>query len=187
MQRQTSFFPKSRREHGGSLAVGKRRAVRPLNPRLSHHLVLKSHLAVGGRCLFRHKRIVKQVLRKAAGLFRIKVYHVAIAGNHIHVLVKGPDRESLQNFFRVFAGHTAQQILRAVPLSKRESASQERPRTGRRLPCQKNRRRFWSFLIYSRLVSWGREYRIVFQYIQQNLSKTRGLLAQQKRIDRNTS
>jgi hypothetical protein len=39
-------------------------------------------------------------------------------GNHIHLLVKANNREGLQNFFRVVAGHSAQRILKEFPLSQ---------------------------------------------------------------------
>jgi len=48
----------------------------------------------------------------------VKVYNYALAGNHLHLLIKGSSREEIQNFFRVFAGHAAQRILKDFPLTK---------------------------------------------------------------------
>jgi REP element-mobilizing transposase RayT len=181
---QTSFFPKLSRQHGGSLAAGKRRKFRPMNPRQSLHITLKSHHAVGGRCLFRHKKLILRVMRKAQKLFHIKVYEYAFAGNHMHLLIKGYDRESLQNFFRVFAGHSAQGILKICPLPKtasskitnRGGAPAGRKKTQRK-PCRKNQRRFWSYLIYTRIVSWGRDFRAVARYIERNSLETLKIIA----------
>ena len=114
MKKQLSLLPKVSKSHGGSLAIGKRRSLRPLNPKQSHHVTLKSLHAVGGRCLYKHKKIIKFVLKKACNLYQVKVYEFALCRNHIHLVIKGPDRESIQNFFRVFAGHTAQNILKQV-------------------------------------------------------------------------
>ncbi len=122
-------------------------------------------------------------MKKASALFRVKVYEYAICGNHIHILIKGPDRESIQNFFRVFAGHTAQRILKICPpppsaggaRSLREGAPEAI--TG----CKKNQRKFWSYLLYSRIVSWGREFKTVRQYIQKNTLEALHLIAYQKR------
>lgn len=180
-------------EHGGSWAVNKRRAFRPMNPRLTLHITLKSQHAVGGRCLFRHKKVILRVMRKAQKLFHIKVYEYAFAGNHMHLLVKGFDRESLQNFFRVFAGHTAQGILKVCPLPKSScqgstklagGAPTKGEKEGRKRkiePCKKNQRRFWSFLLYSRLVSWGREFKNVMNYIEKNTLETLKIIAYELR------
>jgi len=171
------------RQHGGSLAVGRRRAWRPMNPKLSHHLTLKSHHASGGRCLLKHKSLIKAVLEKAARRFGVTVYNHAVAGNHLHVLVKGRSRLGLQNFFRVFAGHTAQQILQLCPLRTGAAAGGGAPVTidSGRQPCAKNRRKFWGYLIYSRIVSWGREFKTVLGYIDRNTLEALGIIAYQPR------
>ena len=202
-RKQLSFIPKSRhqREHGGSLAVGKRRSARPLNLKLSHHLTLKSSHALGARSLFRHKKMILGLIRKNSLKFHVKVYEYALQGNHLHLLVKAQSREGLQNFFRVIAGHVAQRILEACPLPGPERggapAGNKISRSSRAivaaagtqpgaatLPaqnhehgCKKNRRRFWSFLLYSRAVSWGREFQIVKTYIQKNTLELLRLVA----------
>ena len=107
--------PSRKREHGGSLTVGQRRSRRPLDLKQSLHVTLKSHCAFGGRCLFRHKKMIRSVLLRSAQRFNIRIYNQAIASNHIHLSIRGKTREDIQNFFRVFAGHTAQQILKEAP------------------------------------------------------------------------
>ena len=188
--KQLSLLPKSKvkKQHGGSLAVGKRRKIRPLNIKQSHHITMKSYHAVGPRSLFRHKKMILNVIRKFSFRFGVKVYEYAIQGNHIHLLVKAQTREGLQNFFRVVAGHTAQNILKDWPIIKvrggaqrqekneAEGASQaggapeqKKDRAQRATRgCLKNQRKFWSYLVYSRVVSWGREFKIVARYIQKN-------------------
>lgn len=179
MAKQLNLFPHPKKQHGGSLSVGKRRSYRPMNPKLSLHITLKSRHAVGGRCLFRHKKMIMMIKQKASRLFGVKVYNYAIAGNHLHLLIKGPDRESLQNFFRVFAGHTAQNILKSCPLPKPAGGAPASSRS--KSKCRKNQRRFWSYLLYSRIVTWGREFKIVDQYIERNILETLHLIAYQPR------
>ena len=208
-RRQLSFIPKPRhqREHGGSLAVGKRRSARPLNLKLSHHLTLKSSHALGARSLFRHKKMILGLIRKNSQKFHVKVYESAIQGNHMHLLVKAQSREGLQNFFRVIAGHVAQRILEACPLSSPERggappAGNRTSRSNRAIVaaagtqpgaapacekkegCKKNQRRFWSFLLYSRVVSWGREFQMVKTYIQKNTLELLRLVAYTPRSNR---
>lgn len=186
--KQLDLLPKPKREHGGSLAVKKRRSFRPMNSKLSLHITLKSQHAVGGRCLFRHKKRILFVMRKASKLFHVKVYNYAIAGNHLHLLIKGPDRESLQNFFRVFAGHTAQGILRDCPLTLAkpkpgapEPGGAPANSAKTREPCKKNQRKFWSYLLYTRIVTWGREFKRVHIYIEKNVLETLHVIAYEPR------
>jgi putative transposase len=174
MKRQLSFLlPKYSKEHGGSLAIRKRRSRRALSIKCSHHVTLKSHHAVGGRCLLRHRKIIISTMKKASWLFKVRVYEYAVASNHLHLLVKGPDRESIQNFFRVFAGHTAQRILKLHPLL----GGAPQPLIG----CKKNQRKFWGYLIYSRVVTWGREYSAVRRYIERNTLEALQLIAYRPR------
>ena len=177
------LIPKTqpKKEHGGSRAEGRRRVARPLNIKQSHHITLKSIHAVGPRSLFRHKKLILGLMKKNSVRFQVKVYEYAIQGNHLHLLVKAQSREGMQNFFRVLAGHSAQSILKDNPLSQeaRGSASSEQElKTG----CKKNQRVFWSYLIYSRVVSWGREFRTVTTYIQRNTLELLQIIVYQPRF-----
>ncbi len=189
--KQISFIPKleSKTAHGGSLAVGKRRVTRPLSIKQSHHVTLKSHHATGRRSLFRFKKLIVTLIKKNSVRFQVKVYQYAIQENHMHLLVKAQTREGLQNFFRVLAGHSAQRILKDFPLKKvaggAPSIHRDRPAAwGKELVfgCQKNRRVFWSYLVYSRAVSWGREFKAVIAYIEKNTLELLQLIAYQPRF-----
>ena len=188
--KQKSFFPKPKREHGGSLSVGKRRSFRPLNPKLSLHITLKSEHAMGPRSLFRHKKMILSVMHKARSRFNVKVSEYAVAGNHLHLLIKGESREEIQNFFRVFAGHVAQNILKNCPLpitpggapQKSPSSSRGSQAAMEKKGCKKNQRKFWSYLIYSRLVTWGRELKAVRNYIKKNILETLNMIAYEPRL-----
>ena len=181
--KQLIFFPKQKikREHGGSLAVRKRRSRRPLNLRLSHHITMKSHHGIGKRSLFRHKKMILGLMKKNAFRFQVKVVEYAIQGNHIHMLVRAHSREGLQNFFRVVAGHTAQKILQKFPLPVTVGGAPIGREECGLIGCAKNRRKFWSFLLYSRVVSWGRDYSAVVSYIQRNTLELLRIIAYQPR------
>lgn len=163
---QQSFFPAPNREHGGSLSVGTRRGRRPLSTRQALHLTLRSDVASGNRSLLRNKDIVVSVIGKIEKLFSIRVYRYAICGNHLHLLLKGPSRRDLQNAFRVLAGHIAQRILQRCPLSnyERKKMSMQPGQTAH----PKNQRKFWELLTYTRVVTWGREFQQVANYILRN-------------------
>jgi REP element-mobilizing transposase RayT len=170
--KQQSFIPYSPRfdiEHGGDLAVTRRRSRRPVNPKKPVHIVLRSNLAVGRRSLLKNQETVKRVLIKFSKHFGVRIYERAICGNHIHCLVKADSRRSLQNFFRVFAGQVAQEILRDFPLQKHEK------KAFRGGTHPKNHKSFWSRLLYSRIVRWGRDFRGVRNYVIDNTLEALGL------------
>ena len=171
--------------------MGVRRSRRPLSTKHSLHITLRSEFAYGKRSLLRHRPRIERILKKAAARFNVSIYRYAVCSNHLHLLIRGKTRIGLQNFFRVFAGHLAQEILHDFPLSSAEkegtapggeSSIKEKPGgapTGAlakpktvaktaRSPHPKNLRKFWSELIYSRVVSWGREFKSVAKYILKN-------------------
>jgi REP element-mobilizing transposase RayT len=193
--KQKDFFSGTefgfKKEHGGTMSAGRRRARRPLSTKHPLHLTLRSDFAYGKRSLLRHRPTVLRIMKKAAARFHVSVYNHAVCSNHLHLLVRGKTREGLQNFFRVFAGHLAQEILREFPLSNEErrgtapsrgqspvgkrggapTQGQAKPKTtvkNRRSPHPKNQRKFWAVLIYSRVMTWGKDFKNVAKYILQN-------------------
>ncbi len=161
----------SSREHGGSLHVGRRRTRRPLSTKEPIHLVLKSDFATGARQLTEHRQIFERVLKKAARLYRIRVYGKGLARTHIHLVILGKRRIDLQNFFRVLAGHIAQEILSQHPIQNHEAGTAPRERENR----------FWQLRIYSKIVSWGQEFKYVLNYVLQNALEAIGAIRYKKR------
>jgi REP element-mobilizing transposase RayT len=180
--KQLSLIPSRyfRKEHGGALSVGRRRSRRPLSAKDAHHVTLRSEFAIGERSLLRHRPLIEGVIKKASRRFNIKVYRQAICRNHIHLLVKGKRRVDLQNFFRVFAGHIAQGILTFHPYKPHEEGGAPARKKG----CKKNQRKFWQLLIYSRVLTWGREFKTVADYIMQNTLEALHLIAYSPRLPR---
>jgi len=94
----------------------------------------------------------------------------------LHLLVKAQNLEGLQNFFRVLAGQTAQRILKECPLKLSAGGASQKQKG-----CKKNQRKFWSYLLYSRIVSWGQEFKRVASYIQKNTLELLQVIAYQPR------
>jgi REP element-mobilizing transposase RayT len=176
-----------RTAHGGDPSIGRRRSRRPLSIKKPMHVTLRSEFAYKNRSLLKHQKLINQVLKKASRRFRISIYEKAICGNHIHLLVRGRKRFEIQNFFRVVAGHIAQQILIEHPI-----LVSEKPKRGGALAKRenisvhpKNQRKFWCALIYSRLLSgWGKEFRTVKEYIVRNTLEAIGILPYDYRVTR---
>ena len=85
----------------------------------------------------------------------MKVHRFANVGNHLHLLVQVPSRRAWQAFIRVLSGAVAFLVTGT--------------RKGRGLA-----RKFWDSLVFSRLVSWGREYRTLEIYFVKNLLESLG-------------
>lgn len=154
-------------EFGGAFLQGKRRSKRPLNIKTPLHLVLRSELASGDRNLTKHRNHIEKTIKKASRRFKIKVYEIGLVHNHIHLCVRGYQRRDIQNFFRVVAGHIAQNILSLHPLNLKEK------RFGYR--CS-SRNKFWQSRIYSRIVSWGQDFLNVRNYVIRNALEGLGLI-----------
>ena len=168
--KQQSFLPKIKLEHGGSLTIRKRINTRPLAVKKPLHLVLKSELGKGKRSLLRNKALVLRIQAKYAKRFQVRIYKNAVCGTHIHCLVKGHSRRGLQNFFRVFAGQVAQEILKLYPLQRNEA----RAFIGG--VHHKNQKSFWSFLAYTRVVNWGRDFIGAKLYVKRNVLEALGFI-----------
>ena len=139
-----------------------------------------------------HRPLINRIIQKAKKRFDIKVYEFAIVSNHIHIFAKGRSRSDLQNFFRVVAGHTAQEILRLHPIGAKDQpksgggASSERggapsPGHSKQIKTRERENKFWQTRIYSRIVSWGREYISVKKYVIQNTLEALGVIAYEVR------
>ena len=140
----------ARREHGGDVREHKRKVVRPLNPELNLHVVMRSKRA-RGEWSFLHRRNrsnVEKILYTYAGENQVTIERLANAGNHLHLLLRYRSKKGLQMFFRIAAGI----IPRAI------TGARKGIKTGK----------FWDATLYTRLVTWGREFRAVCAYLGKN-------------------
>lgn len=97
---------------GGSLLKNSHAKVaRPLSSKEALHIVLRSEIAQGKLSLLKHERVIKNTLKKMGETHGVKVYRVANAGDHLHVLVRFTKRRGLQNFLRGSTGLIARKVL----------------------------------------------------------------------------
>jgi REP element-mobilizing transposase RayT len=112
------------------------------------HLVLTSHRARGPWSLRKHDRTVREVLRRMARRFEVRIYDFANVGSHLHLVLRARRREAFQGFLRSFAGIVARRVTgarRARPIGP-----------------------FFDGLAWSRVVSWGRDYWGLRHYVFRN-------------------
>ena len=158
---QYSLFPKGKviSEFGGEYSRGKRKTARPVALKRPMHFVMRSENARGKYSLLAplNSRFIRLELVKRCRECNIRLYHWANVGNHLHMLIQAKDRRGLSRFLRVFAGITARRVTGA--------------KRGHPSPFGA---KFWSLLVFSRIVQWGRDFRGVIRYIIHNLEKVRG-------------
>lgn len=153
---QLSLFARPGREHGGDVRRGKRKLARPLDTKCPLHLVFRATKAKRERSFLhrKHKAAIHCLLLDTAERFGIKIFRYENVGNHLHVLIQGRRRSSIRAFLRVFP----QKVMFQV--------------TGARKGNPQGR--FFDSVAYSRVVSWGREFEIVKNYLWKNAMEALG-------------
>ncbi len=133
---------------------------------------------------------------------RVRVYRKAVAGNHIHLLVKVPHRRNYNAFIRALSGKVASHVMRRQSFAKfLESQRSRGLHTARRAhggdgsgalseagaavapshEAQGQGQRFWQFRPFSRALNWGRDYRGCCEYLVRNTLEAFGFIAYRPR------
>lgn len=164
-EEQISFFKdKIPRHFGGLLLKGNAKVARPLSTKEPVHLVLKSAYAVGIMSMLQKYNVNKidKIIRSHAKLCRIRIYHFVNVGNHLHLVVKLDDRKLFAKFIRSVSGLIARHVL------KKERGPQNigENSTNKRVA-------FWVARPFTRLVSWGNDYKFVTRYIEKNRNQAK--------------
>ncbi len=163
---------KAAKEHGGETYAksGRRKTARPFDPEKPLHITMRSSLAVEERSMLHPKRarIIKNIVYAAAKRQRIEIKKYVCVGNHLHILLQTKARRMIQArpalraFLREVGGLVARVVTGAEkghPLNwstqKRRGDSKEKPR-------------FWDYLAWSRVVTWGRDLLGVGKYFLKN-------------------
>jgi hypothetical protein len=102
---------------------------------------------------------VRDLIVRAGHRHGIRIQRFVNVGNHLHLLVRTPNRPAFSNFLRQAAGHVAQAVTGAVKGNGVEAVPNGAGR------------RFWDALTYSRPVSWGRDLVGITAYFMKNLAE----------------
>ncbi len=161
---------KKTKEHGGTLSTGKRKTFRPIDPKQALHVVLKSSKAYGRYSMLhpQHCNPIEKFVQKTAKRWGVRLYRYANVGNHIHLLIQVPTREAWKCFSKQLSGGIAQIVTgaqkgRALP----RNANDKLPESALRA--------FWDHVLYTRIVSFGRDFNGVCRYFVKNLFEAAGL------------
>lgn len=154
-QRQDSFWQAPPKDHGGDLRKGKRKSLRPIATDRPLLLTFKSEKAKGKWSFLRREREVQAEVYEAAERFKVKIRRYANVGNHLHIVVQAKRRWQIQSFLRVLP----QSVMFLITGARKGN------------PIGK----FWTQLVWSRIVEWGRDWRNVCRYIDKNLWEAAGV------------
>jgi putative transposase len=155
---QVSFFKlKAEKKYfGGALLRNSHaKTARPISTKLPVHLVMRSDLAKRERSLLNHERKIQKIIYRQGRKFGVKVYRLANAGNHLHLVILPRSRRAFQSFIRATSGLIARVVLK-VERGKAKGL------------------KFWDKRPFTRLLSWGRDYKITCDYLLQNTLEALG-------------
>lgn len=193
--KQTSLFTKNNWQHkfshGGELRKKQAgRGYRPLSSREPIHAVFKVE-----RLRLRHKslrtpqnfKLVLKIIQKYSQDFTVKIEQLSIQNDHVHLLIRSPQRKQFHYFFRVVAGQIAQifakeGLLSALGMGKNPT---EKTRGGNKVthtlkPVNGRKNGLWKHRPFTRVVRGWKAYQVVRDYIQLNEKEARGEIRYQK-------
>jgi hypothetical protein len=172
---------------GGSLLkLSHAKTARPLSSKQALHVVLRSDFAQGTHSLLKYERVIRNTLLKQGRRHGVKVYRVANAGNHLHLLVRFTKRRGLQNFLRGSCGLIARKVLGAERgrakkwgryLASGASLASPNGHALRDKPAIPEGQSFWSQRPFTRIVSWGKDFNSVLAYVKLNSLEALGFLS----------
>jgi hypothetical protein len=169
--KKESFLPGfgklATKEFGGSRLKGNAREARPISTRRPIHLVMRSSFAKGDRSFLKAGRAkqIETLVRRLGRENDVKVYRFANSGNHLHFLLLPKSRRAFNAYIRAISG-----------LIARITLGVER---GKALGLK-----FWDARPFTRIVEWGREFKVVCGYVLQNTLEAIGFIPYQVRKHR---
>jgi REP element-mobilizing transposase RayT len=135
---------------GGALLKNSHaKSKRPWSPKASMHVVLKAREYKLKHC----DRRVEKIIERQAAKQCIKIYSLQNVGNHIHIVIKSRNKESLSNFLRAVCGLIAQTTKVT-----------------------------WVQRPFTRLIRWGKAYRTLKNYMTINRYESQGYTRRQARF-----
>ncbi len=164
---------KRMKSFGGSLLKrGHARTARPLSSKDFTHIVLKSDLAKktekSDLRMITKRLQIENIIKTDLKNFGVRIHKLAIASNHIHLLISFKNRRKYFAWIRRITGLIARFMLqkqRGIALNGNQI---QKP--------LKNKLSFWSQRPFTRVVIWGRDYKTVFNYIEKNILEALGFI-----------
>jgi hypothetical protein len=139
--KQASLFPIAPPIFGGNLPRGRRKLARPLARKRPTHLILKAK-----KVIFPERKTVLDVVFSQAEKQSIRIYDLAVAKDHLHLVIVIPGRREYRAFIRSVTGLLARLFGKGL----------------------------WTALPFTRVAQWGAAYRELQRYMEQNREEALG-------------
>lgn len=187
--KQQSFFKSQKRFFGGALLKGKRKSLRPLSSKDSIHFVMRSNWATEKDSFLatKNRKTVDRIITHFAKKFGVKIYERAINSNHIHLLLRITNRVLYRAFIKAVSGKIVSHVMnnQSFKLFSESRINSERGDgySGSENGSKKSKedQGFWEFRPFSRIVSWGKDYKTCVAYLGQNVLEALGFILYTKR------
>jgi REP element-mobilizing transposase RayT len=141
-----------------------------MDPKQALHVTLKSSKARGALSMLhpKHCNSIESFVRKTAEKWGVRIYRYANVGNHLHLLIKARSRPTWKSFAKELSGGIAQ-IVTGAQKGRALQRTQDDS-----LP-ESAKRGFWDGLIFTRIVSFGHDFKGVAEYLIKNLFEAAGV------------
>lgn len=113
--------------------------------------------------MLKSERVIQNTLLKMGRKHGVKIYRVANAGNHLHLLVRFTKRHALQSFLRGATGLIARKMM-----GRERGPAQGPNASGPDQTKVPNATRFWTQRPFTRIISWGRDFDSTLAYLKLN-------------------
>lgn len=182
--KQLGFFKRDQRFFGGRLLHGRKRRSRPLSVKDPIHLVLRSSWATGSNSFLKahNQNAIRKILVDCARKYGVKVYRQALASNHLHLILRIHSRRLYRTFIRVLSSKIASHVMRGNSFKEFKKSLRGDPPNP--LEVQGKGQAFWQFRPFTRLLHWGRDFKICGEYLKQNVLEALGFVPYRKRNHR---
>lgn len=146
-------------EHGGGNyeKKGLRKTARPFDPQRPLFITMRSKKAVGERSMLHPKRIkiIREIVYRSAKRQGMIIKKYVCVGNHLHILIETKSRRMFiaRPALRAFMREVSGLIARVMTGAKKGVPGREK---------------FWDYLAWSRIVSWGRHLKNTYKYFEKN-------------------
>ncbi len=153
-QQDFEFLKKVPREFGGSLLENKRKFKRTITADLPIHLVLKSDKARGEFSFINHQTKLQEKSFAISRRHGVRIYAWCINWDHIHFVIRLRHVNDYSNWIREL---TKELVLVISKETKTKIKS------------------FFTCRPYTRIITWGREFREVLDYLKLNEMEVAGI------------
>lgn len=170
--KQLSFLKPQLKQFGGTLLKGNPKTARPLSTRHAIHLVLKSKLAQGARSFLNRKNSqeIETIIRRQAELWHIRLYHTVNVGNHLHLVLRIKPGHAVGASASTQRRATKRPHSNFVPFIRAVTGLIARHVLGAEKGSPKDIQ-FWQARPFTRIISWGRDWDHIKNYMGKNRSQ----------------